>query len=257
MHNLEKQTAEQQQQFYLFQQLKEKLVIVTIHDACPFFSLKIFKLSDELEKLDIKFNIALVPFFNEKEDLTSFPEFVEKIKSYRNCEIALHGLYHERKNCKFDNFHSVTKAAAEEEIRCGLEIFQEIKIKTNVFIPPAWKLNDSSLEILEKLGFKFSETQERLILISKDSFKKIKVPKVFNWDSTGYPEKNTINIRIDENRFQALIKQKPPIIRVALHPRDPIGALKEQKDMINRLKEEGYDPPLYSEVLQKLQNLLF
>jgi hypothetical protein len=38
MHNLEKQTADQQQQYYLSEQLKEKLVIVTIHDmlALPF-----------------------------------------------------------------------------------------------------------------------------------------------------------------------------------------------------------------------------
>ena len=45
MHNLEKQTADkqQQQQYYLSEQLKEKLVIVTIHDACPTFSYKIFK----------------------------------------------------------------------------------------------------------------------------------------------------------------------------------------------------------------------
>jgi predicted deacetylase len=252
MSDLDKQQNENLQQSYI-PQLKEKLVIVTIHDACPFFSDKIFNLADELEKLDVKFNIALIPFFNEKEDLTSFPDFVEKIKSYKDCQIALHGLYHERKNGEFDNFHSVTEATAEEEIRCGLQIFQEIKIKTNMFIPPAWKLNDASLEILEKLEFKFSETQERLILISKESFKKIKVPKVFNWDSTGFPEKNTINIRIDENRFQNLIEQEPSIVRVALHPRDPNGALNEQKDMINRLIEEGYLSPLYSEVIQKLQ----
>jgi predicted deacetylase len=254
MHNLEKQTADQQEQYYLSEKFKEKSVIVTIHDACPFFSDKIFKLVDDLENLKIKFNIALVPFFNEKEDLTSFPDFIEKIKSYKDCEIALHGLYHERKNGEFDNFHSVTKTEAEEEMRCGLQIFQEIKIKTNVFIPPAWKLNDSALDILEKLGFKFSETQERLILISKESFKKIKVPKVFNWDSTGYPEKNTVNIRIDENRFQDLIKLAPPIIRIALHPRDPYEALNEQTDMINRLKEEEYPMQLYSEMIQKLQN---
>src|SRR5690348_5242977 len=90
-------------------QLKEKLTIVTIHDACPAFSTKIFKLADEIEDLKINFNIALIPFFNEKEDLPRFPEFVEEIKSYKRCEIALHGLYHERRNGEFDNFHSVTK----------------------------------------------------------------------------------------------------------------------------------------------------
>ena len=252
MSDLDEQQNENLQQFYI-PQLKEKLAIVTIHDACPSFSDKIFNLADELEKLKIKFNIALIPFFNEKEDLTIFPDFVEEIISYKDCQISLHGLYHERKNGEFDNFHSVTKTQAEEEIRAGLEILEKVNIKTNVFIPPAWKLNDASLEILEKLGFEFSEMQERLILISKESFKKIKVPKVFNWDSTGYPEKNTINVRIDENRFQNLIEQEPSIVRVALHPRDPNGALNEQIDMINRLKQEYYHSSLYSEVIQKLQ----
>jgi predicted deacetylase len=105
------------------------LAVVTIHDACPAFSPKIFKFTDEVEGLDIKYNIALVPFFNEKQDLPSFPEFVDKIKSCKRCEIALHGLYHENRNGQFDDFHTVTKAAAEEEIRAGLEIFQEIGIK--------------------------------------------------------------------------------------------------------------------------------
>ena len=42
------------------------LGVVTIHDACPAFSAKIFKSADELERLNIHYNIALVPFFNEK-----------------------------------------------------------------------------------------------------------------------------------------------------------------------------------------------
>jgi len=102
-----------------------RICIVTIHDACPFFPLEFFQLADELEDLSIRFNIALVPFFNEKEDLTSFPDFVKKIKSYEDCELTLHGLYHERRNGRFDDFHTVSKATAEEEIRAGLEIFYE------------------------------------------------------------------------------------------------------------------------------------
>ena len=50
------------------QQSKMKLVIVTIHDACPAFSTKIFKVADLLEDLDIKYNIALIPFFHEKQE---------------------------------------------------------------------------------------------------------------------------------------------------------------------------------------------
>jgi predicted deacetylase len=105
-------------------------------------------------------------------------------------------------------FHTVTKATTEEEIRAGLEIFEEIGIKPDVFIPPAWKLNDSSIKVLEKLRFILTEMQEEFILLCDNSFKKIKVPKVLNWDSTGYPEKNIVNIGKDERHFKLLMKVK-------------------------------------------------
>jgi len=235
------------------QQQQIPLAVVTIHDACPFFSTKIFKFADELERLRINYNIALVPFFNERQDLPRFPEFVDKIKSYKNCQIVLHGLYHERKNGGFDDFHTITRATAEEEIRAALEIFHEIGIKPNVFIPPAWKLSSSSIGVLEKLGFSLAETQEKFVLLSYNAFKKIKLPKVLNWDSTGYPEKNIANISRDERCFNLLIKQNPDIIRIALHPRDPHGALGEQKQMICKLKDLGYMLKTYNQIIPKLQ----
>ena len=75
-----------------------QLAVVTIHDACPAFSDKIFKLANMLEELGSKFNLALIPFYNEKQDLTSFPEFVDKARSYKHCQIVMHGLFHELKN---------------------------------------------------------------------------------------------------------------------------------------------------------------
>jgi predicted deacetylase len=236
-------------------QLDVPLAVVTIHDACPAFSSKIFNFTEQLEALDIKYNIALIPFFNEKQDLPSFPAFVDKIKSCKRCEIALHGLYHEDKNGQFDDFHKTTKAAAEEEIRAGLEIFQEIKIRPNVFVPPAWKLNDSSIEVLEKLGFSLAETQEEYILLSDKAFRKIKVPKVLNWDSTGYPERNIVNVSKDERRFKLLMEEEPQIIRIALHPRDPHQALKEQKEMISKLKDQRYKMVTYRELIPRLQGV--
>ena len=231
------------------------LAVVTIHDACPAFSSKIFKFAEELEALEIKYNIALIPFFNEKQDLPSFPAFVDKIKSCKQCEIALHGLYHENRNGQFDDFHKTTKAAAEEEIRAGLEIFQEIEIRSNIFVPPAWKLNDSSIVVLEKLGFILAETQEEYVLFSDKSFKKIRVPKVLNWDSTGYPERNIVNISRDERRFKLLMEEEPQIIRIALHPRDPPQALKEQKEMISKLKDQRYKMVTYMELIPTLQGV--
>src|SRR6476620_10933277 len=191
------------------------LTVVTIHDACPACSAKLFKFADELERLGINYNIALVPFFNEREDLPRFPEFVDKIKSYKNCQIILHGLYHELKNGQFDNFHETKEADAEEQIRAGLEIFHEIGIQTKVFIPPAWKLNNSSIKLLEKLGFRLAEEQEEyLLLFSQQEYKKIKLPKVLNWDSTGHPKKNVVNMARDERAFKLDMEERPQIIRI-------------------------------------------
>ena len=71
----------------------------------------------------------------------------------------------------------MTKATTEEEIRTGLQIFEEIGIKPNVFIPPAWKLNNKSIGVLEKLGFGLAELQEEFLLLSNKAFKKIRVPE--------------------------------------------------------------------------------
>jgi uncharacterized protein len=129
-----------------------------------FFYVEIFRFINELEKLHVKYNTALVPFFNEKQDLPRFPRFVDRIKSTK-AEIVLHGLYHENRKGFCDDFHTRSKAAAEEEIRAGIEILQEIGIKSNVFIPPCWKLNLNSIVVLEKLGFRLVEIMEKYILL--------------------------------------------------------------------------------------------
>ena len=230
-----------------------KIAIITIHDVCPRFESNIFNSAKSLEKLGVKYNIALIPFFNENEDLPRFPDFVNTVKSCK-AEIALHGLYHEKRNGTFDDFHTVAKGEAEVEIRAGLQIFSEIGIHTNVFIPPAWKLNENSIKDLEKTGFKLAEIQEKFILLDKKGLKKvITTPKVFNWDSTGQPEKNKVNIEKDRKRFDNLLKEEPKIIRIALHPRDPPGALDQQIEMINHLKDKEYEIINYRNLLYTLQ----
>jgi predicted deacetylase len=103
-------------------QQQPPLAVITIHDACPAFSTKIFKFTTELEKLGVRYNTALVPFFNEKQDLPRFLGFVDRIESCKG-EIVLHGLYHENRRGFCDDFHTThttqhntthTKAAADK-----------------------------------------------------------------------------------------------------------------------------------------------
>ncbi|MGB6531337.1 MAG: DUF2334 domain-containing protein, partial [Candidatus Nitrosopolaris sp.] len=181
----------------------KSLAIVTLHDACPSFSSRTFKIIEELEKLEIRYNIGLVPFFNGEQDLPRFLGFVDKIKSCKG-EIVLHGLYHENKRHQIDNFGTRTKAVAEQELRAGIQILQQIGIKPNVFIPPCWKLNLNSIVVLGKLGFRLTEIMKKYVLLHSRTFKKIAVPKVLNWDSYRDPEKNIVNITRNRIRFKLL-----------------------------------------------------
>jgi hypothetical protein len=125
-----------------------------------------------------------------------------------------------------------------------------------VFISPAWKLNNSSIKVLEKLGFRLAEEQEEyLLLFSRQEYKKIKLPKVLNWDSTGHPEKNVVNMARDERAFKLDIQERSQIIRIAMHPRDPPEAIKDQKQMIAILKNSAYEIPTYTELIPKLEKL--
>ena len=235
---------------------QQRFAIVTIHDACPAFSKKIFTFTDELETLGIDYNMGLVPFFKEKQDLPRFPNFIKQIKNCKG-EIALHGLYHEKRNSQLDDFHTRSSAIAEVEIRAGLEIFQESGIiNPNVFIPPSWRLNPSSTKVLGKLRFKLAEIPEKFILFSpKKKFKKVNVPKVLSWDSAADPKRNIVNIGKNRRQFKHLIEDKDNMIRIALHPRDPGYALNDQIKMIIQIKEQGYDIVKYADLVRKFQTI--
>jgi predicted deacetylase len=108
----------------------------------------------------------------------------------------LHGLYHNNRHGVLDDFHTRAKSAAEEEIRAGLEIFQEVRIKAKTFVPPAWHLNCASIKVLQKLGFKVAETQKVLVLLYHNAYRKLFTAKTLNWDSYGQPKQNSKNLNI-------------------------------------------------------------
>lgn len=240
------------------QSILNNLAVITLHDAAPALSKRIFEYMDEFENLEIKYNVGLVPFYHHTEDLPRFPEFMDKLKSYKRCEIVLHGLYHEDRNGQMDDFHTKPKATTEEELRAALEIIEQVGIKTSVFIPPQWKLSKSSIEVLEKLRFTLAEMQEEYFLLSHKPFKEIKVPKVLSWDVTGHPDQNVVRIPTEEGRFRRLDEtQGHKMIRIAPHPRDPHRALKDQVEMISELKDQGYIITPYSDLAQRLRDAPF
>ena len=59
----------------------------------------------------------------------------------------------------------------------------------------------------------------------------------------------------DERSFKLQIEERPQIIRIALHPRDPAEAIKDQKQMISILKDSAYEIPTYTELILRLEEL--
>ena len=86
---------------------KKFVAIVTIHDVAPEYSEKIFRVADELEKLGIHYNLAIVPYLKKRKDnlISRNPEFVNKVLGYKQ-EVALHGNYHETDDGKIEDFHT-------------------------------------------------------------------------------------------------------------------------------------------------------
>ncbi|HZA08297.1 MAG TPA: hypothetical protein VE619_11390 [Nitrososphaeraceae archaeon] len=56
----------------------------------------------------------------------------------------------------------------------------------------------------------------------------------------------------DERAFKLQMEKRPQIIRIALHPRDPVEAINDQKQMISILKDSDYEIPTYTELIPKL-----
>jgi hypothetical protein len=107
---------------------------------------------------------------------------------------------------------------------------------------------------LEKLRFNLAEIREKFILFSpKKKFNKVSVPKVISWDSYADPKRNIVNIGKNRRHFKQLIENKVNMIRIALHPRDPVHALNDQIKMIIQLKEQRYHILKYADLVRKYQ----
>ncbi len=86
--------------YNFMQMIDNKLSLVTIRDINPSCSNKLDQIIDKLNKLNIKYNLSIVPNFNKKHNLKDNTDFCNKIltlldQRLENIEITLHGLHHE------------------------------------------------------------------------------------------------------------------------------------------------------------------
>jgi predicted deacetylase len=227
--------------------------IVTIHDVAPEYSEKISRVADQLEKLDIHYNLAIIPYLKKRKDnlISRNPEFVKKVLGYEQ-EVALHGNYHETDDGKIEDFHSFSIEEAKKHLQSAINVLKEAGMSnTTVFVPPTWAINKPTIDDLIELGFKLVEGKEEiLIIIDCKNTKKLHAG-VLNWDQAGSPEKNKEYLTKNKQLFRLEVMQKNSrLVRIAIHPKDPEEALQDQIEIIQSLKDMNYSFLNYGEMIR-------
>ena len=245
--------------FYSLILIDQKIAIVTIHDVNPSHSKKIFKTVEKLNKLEIKYSLSVVPYYEKKYNIKDDIDFSNQISSLLestngNVELTLHGLYHQVDG-QMDDFDIHTKEEEKNEIQQGLDIFSAANLpRPSIFIPPAWHLSRQAIEALKELNFNFSESTTELDFIQKG--KKYLLHPVMSWDQQGDKEKNKQTLKTNKQMFYDRLFNinggSNGLFRIAIHPpNDPDEALEDQIEMIKYLEEkESYRFMIYSDLLR-------
>lgn len=230
---------------------KKLFAIVTMHDVAPEYSEKIFRVADELEKLGIHYNLAIIPYLKKKKDnlISRNPEFVKKVLEYEQ-EVALHGNYHETDDGKIEDFHTFSIEEAKKHLQNAIKVLKEAGISnTTVFVPPTWAINKPTIDDLIQLGFKLVEGKEEILIIDSKKTRKLHAG-VLNWDQSGSPEKNKEYLTKNKQLYSLEVMQKNSrLVRIAIHPRDPEEAVQDQIEMIQGLKDKNYSFINYGEMI--------
>ena len=207
--------------------LDKKICIITIHDVSAFQDhlSKVIQTMNQIEDLDVKYNIAIIPNYLKKHPLTidNFTNIIDKYIIKVRPNIALHGLYHEYRQ-PIEDFHTLTTEETKEEIAKGLSILKDANIQQpKVFISPAWHISPSTAQALHELDFEISESMNQIELIQKDIA--IVTQQAMNWDTSGDSQQNKPTIKQNQQIYEKIMRGfKPSILRIALHPpHDPPG----------------------------------
>jgi len=230
--------------------MKEKFILISIHDTNPYYQSQIYKFLDELEKRNIsKFSILITPYWDETSNINKHPYFVNKLKSKETAgaELILHGYDH-----KGNKFIDLNKSQAEKRLNKALDSFQQAFNSTpNGFIPPMWKQSNDTYELLKEKNFRFTETFTELEFFSGRRFKGFPLG-MESYSSNKYIKYDRITpliAKIFSNVYARLIWNKGGVVRYFIHPREADnGNYNATLNLLDKFLEKGWIPITYSEL---------
>ena len=79
-----------------------------------------------------------------------------------------------------EEFRDLSFEDAQNEIKKGREILQDVGISTDIFVPPTWTINKETIDALSQLQFNIVETEEEILILDKNTRL---ATNILNWDA--------------------------------------------------------------------------
>ena len=221
-------------------QIQSPSLVVSIHDVTPSTQAIVQEMMDDLKKSDVSCcSLLVIPYYHEKELLTTSPAFVEWLqeKEREGHEIVLHGWSHLRPAVAHEGiwkrwmtqhytrgegeFYDLSYDEARAKLKRGKEEFKkagfDIK-KISGFIAPAWLLSKEAERAVADEGFFYTTRLHGVIDLKKDA------PTFFKSQSMVYSVSSAWRRRVsliwNEFLFRWAEQREWPLLRLGLHPPD-------------------------------------
>ncbi|RLD12032.1 MAG: hypothetical protein DRI44_02105 [Chlamydiae bacterium] len=217
--------------------IKNKKIVVSVHDIAPRFYKECFEIFRRLDELEIKQRTLLItPNFAGKFPIDKDDNFIQMMnqEKQKGAELALHGLVHQ-------NFEFFRKdyVEAKSSLKQGIEMFENaFEFFPRGFVAPQWLQSKGSLKVLRELDFYYTATLRTLKYSDGTVYKTY--PYNFDWGNS-FLDKITAYL----NEF-AVSFRKTGLIRFAVHPMDiPNGVFNKEMKMLSKLIINGWKPVSY------------
>jgi len=214
--------------------MKQKYLVVSIHDATPEFKTELGEIVSELDRNDIlKRSVLVIPDYLGKNNLLhndGFIDWLHQIQDKGN-EIVQHGYEHVSTNKDYHSlygkfvgerlahgcgeFQNISREEANSKIQQGENIFNQIGIYPKGFVAPGWLLNKESEKAIKDEGFTYTTTFKNIEFFLQQRTEKSEI--IVFTSGKGIINKG---FEIYNNRLLKKNFKKRRIARVAIHPQD-------------------------------------
>ena len=210
------------------------LAAIALHDVSPATWPMCERLVTLISSIraDVPLTLLVVPDMHRRASILDAPDFRRAIDALlaRNCEIALHGLWHLDDGRPSDSiraalarrlltagegeFVALDGGSARGRIELGLGLLRRCGWQPQGFVPPAWLISEQASHVLGEFPFDYTTSLGSIT----------QLPRARRWDvpCLGFSARSAPRRELSTRWIAWQLTQlaKAPALRIALHPLD-------------------------------------